>query len=277
MSVVIPATAPAAKPAEKNDPLAYLSASRLKSYLTCPLRFYFEKVLAIPKNTTPAAHVGKAVHAGLASYHTAQWRGGDASPDAVYGRYAEDFKKLEAANPVSWDVPEDRLDALTSGDRLIRAYIADESGREHHKPIGVEVRLEADIPGIPIPLLGVADLVRTGNRLTDFKTTGVTPNPGVEAWQHELQVTAYDLLIEENTGAAVSEAELVFLVKTKTPKIVRHTLPAPDATQRARFKALAEVYVRGVESRAYHPCPGQHCAWCQYRNECQRWKGDDVS
>ena len=269
--------APVAPPEEKNDPLAYLSASRLKSYLTCPLRFYYEKVLAIPKPANAAAHLGKAVHASLASYHTRLWRGEDASVEVVAGRFGIEFSKLEDVQPVKWEEAGDRFDAMAAGERLVRAYIADETGRERIRPIGVEVKLEAEIPGVPIPLVGVADLVREGNRLTDFKTTGVTPNPGLEAWQHELQVTAYDLLIEENTGTAVSEAELVFLVKTKTPKIVRQTLPAPDATQRARFKALAEVYVRGNERREYHPCPGQHCAWCQFRNECRRWKGGDAS
>lgn len=265
------------QPEEKGDPLEYLSASRLKSYLTCPLRFYFEKVLAIPKPTSAAAHLGKAVHASLASYHTRLWRGEEASAETIAGRFGLEFSKLEDAQPVKWDESGDRFEAMTSGERLVRAYIEDESAREQRKPIGVEVSLDGDIPGVPIPLVGVADLVREGNRLTDFKTTAVTPNAGLEAWQHELQLTAYDLLIEANTGEPVSESELVFLVKTKTPKIVRQVLPAPDAGKRARFKALAEVYVRGVERRAYHPCPGQHCAWCQFRNECGRWKGGDAS
>ena len=147
------------------------------------------------------------------------------------------------------------------------------SFRQRPKPIGVEVRLEADIPGIAIPLVGVADLVHVGNRLTDFKTTGVTPNPTLEAWQHELQLTAYDLLIGENTGEPVSESELVWLVKTKTPKIVRQVLPAPDAVKRERFRSLADVYLRGNERGDYHPAPGQHCAWCQIRKECGKWEG----
>lgn len=265
------------QPEEKGDPLEYLSASRLKSYLTCPLGFYFEKVLAIPKPASAAAHLGKAVHASLASYHTRLWRGEEASAETIAGRFGIEFSKLEDAQPVKWGEAGDRFEAMASGERLVRAYIEDESARAQPKPIGVEVTLDGDIPGVPIPLLGVADLVREGNRLTDFKTTAVTPNPGLEAWQHELQLTAYDLLIEANTGEPVSESELVFLVKTKTPKIVRQVLPAPDAVKRARFKALAEVYVRGVERRAYHPCPGQHCAWCRFRNECGRWKGGDAS
>ena len=269
-------TAPAKvaiKPDEKGDPLEYLSASRLKSYLTCPLKFYFEKVLGLKKPANAAAHLGKAVHASLASYHTRLWRGEDASVEVIAGRFGFEFSKLEDAQPVKWDESNDRFEAIASGERLVRAYIEDESKRQQVKPIGVEVSLEAEVEGIPIPLVGVADLVREGNRLTDFKTTAVTPNPTLEAWQHELQVTAYDLLIEATTDEPVSEAELVFLVKTKTPKIVRQTVAPPDAVKRDRFKALAEVYVRGNERREYHPCVGQHCAWCPFREECAKWKG----
>jgi len=262
--------------AARGDPLKYLSASRLKSYLTCPLRFYFEKVVMIPRATGAAAHLGKAVHAGLAAYHMALWRGGDASPGSIAGKFAAAFDKLEQDQPVKWDDADERLESLAAGDRLVRTYLEDEALRPKRKPIGVEVKLEADIPGIAIPLLGVADLVQEGNRLTDFKTTGVTPNSVLESWQHELQLTAYDLLIEACTDSPVSEAELVFLVKTKTPKVVRHVLPAPDYTQRERFKALADVYVRGNERGDYHPAPGQHCAWCSFRSECAKWKGGAV-
>lgn len=257
----------------QSDPLEYLSASRLKSYLTCSLRFYFEKVLAIPKPANAAAHLGKAVHAGLAAYHTARWRGGDATPDTLVTKYATEFNKLEQAQPVKWDDAAERDGALEAGDKLVRAYVADSESRPPVKPIGIEVTLEAEIKGIPIPLLGIADLVTEGNRLTDFKTTGVTPNPILEAWQHELQITAYDLLIEATTGKGISEAELVFLVKTKVPKILRHVLPAPDGTRRERFKALANTYVEGVSAGHFHPSPGQHCAWCPYRGECAAWTG----
>lgn len=266
-------TGKAAKPEEKGDPLEYLSASRLKSYLTCPLRFYFEKVLAIRKSANAAAHLGKAVHASLASYHTRLWRGEDASVETVAGRFGIEFSKQEEAHPVKWGRREDRFEVMAAGERLVRAYIEDDAKRPQLKPIGVEVSLEAEVKGIPVPLVGVADLVREGNRLTDFKTTGATPNPTLEAWQHELQVTAYGLLIEESTGEPVSEAELVFLVKTKTPKIVRQTVAPPDAVRRGRFKALALAYVRGNERREYHPCPGQHCVWCRFREECAKWKG----
>ena len=64
-----------------NDPLAYVSPSRLKSFLTCRLRFFFEKVLGLPSPSSPNLLIGKAVHEGLQQYYKAMWRGEDASSE----------------------------------------------------------------------------------------------------------------------------------------------------------------------------------------------------
>ena len=228
IAVVRPPAAP--PPAKRGDPLAYLSASRLKSYLTCPLRFYFEKVLVIKKPTSPAAHLGKAVHAGLATYHTGLWRGGDTSADTITHKFSQEFSKLEEEQPVRWEDGE-RAESLAAGDKLIRAYLDDEFPRQRPKPIGVEVRLEADIPGIAIPLVGVADLVHVGNRLTDFKTTGVTPNPALRGVAARTPAHRLRPAHRGKHREPVLESELVWLVKTKSPKIVRQVLPATGLTR----------------------------------------------
>ena len=61
----------------------YISPSAAKSYLSCSLRFYFERVLQITKPTSASLHLGKAIHAALQSFHLARWRGGDDSPEAI--------------------------------------------------------------------------------------------------------------------------------------------------------------------------------------------------
>ena len=181
-----------------------LSASRLKSYLTrARCGSTSRKSSMIKKPTTGRRTSARRCMPGSRPTTTGLWQrrrhlGGyhhlQVSP--------KEFLKTRrrAANTLEGD--GERAESLAAGDKLIRAYLDDEFPRQRPKPIGVEVRLEADILGIAIPLVGVADLVHVGNRLTDFKTTGVTPNPTLEAWQHELQgSTAYDSkLIGENTG-----------------------------------------------------------------------------
>lgn len=52
-------------PDAHNDPQEYMSASRLKSFLTCRLKLFQEKVLSLPAPISPNLQIGKAVHVGL--------------------------------------------------------------------------------------------------------------------------------------------------------------------------------------------------------------------
>jgi putative RecB family exonuclease len=116
----------------------------------------------------------------------------------------------------------------------------------------------------------VVDLVRD-NTAIDFKTVGSTPDLQEEAWSHQLQMVCYFLLLGDATGEVPASAELVYLVKTKTPKVIRHQLPPIDLIQMERFKRLTDVYVEGNQRQEYYPSPGMHCRWCEFRSRCRAW------
>ncbi len=77
------------------DPLEYISASRLKSFLTCRLKFYYERVLGLPSPSSPNLQIGKAVHAGLEAFHRARWEGGESSTPAILEAYHDAYTRLE--------------------------------------------------------------------------------------------------------------------------------------------------------------------------------------
>jgi len=253
------------------DPLSYLSASRLKSFLTCRLRFYYEKVLGLKVPASPALQVGKAVHAGLQHYSLARWRGGDTSPVAVQGAYARAYDELEAQNPVDYE-GKDRRECIDTGQRVLDAYLGSDLASDPRRILGVEAYLRRE-EGLPLPLVGVLDLVLEGNVPVDFKTVAATPVLEDEAWQNELQLTAYHLLMQDATGEEPGPGELVYLTKTKAPKIIKQVLPPVTQVQIDRLKALAVVYVDGVSREDYHPSPGMQCRWCSYRTQCAAWAG----
>jgi putative RecB family exonuclease len=143
-------------------------------------------------------------------------------------------------------------------------------------PLGVEVKLEEDFPELPSPLLGYIDLVRPGNIPVDFKTCAATPNVELEAFNHELQLTAYQLLIEEATGERVEGRELVFITKTKIPKVITLRLPPATEQDKARFWSIAQAAVDGIYHERFVPQPGMACSWCSFRKECKAWTGGAV-
>jgi putative RecB family exonuclease len=82
---------------------------------------------------------------------------------------------------------------------------------------------------------------------------------------------SYQLLIEAATGESPPSLDLVFLVKTKVPQIIRVKSAPADAHRKRRVTALLETAVEGIASNRHHPQPGMQCSWCQFKNECMAW------
>ena len=253
------------------DPLAYISHSRLKSFLTCRLKFYYEKVLGIRSPGSPNLQIGKAVHAGLQHFNLVRWRGGDTSTEAVLASYAKAYGELEAADPVEYGDTA-RQDCVDTGSRVLGAYLSSELASDPRRILGVEVYLRRET-GLAVPLVGVLDLVVEGAAPIDYKTIASTPVLEDEAWQNAPQLVAYHMLLQDATGEEPGQGELHYLVKLKTPKTIRQIMPKVDQPQIDRFRALVEAYAEGVRREEYYPSPGMSCRWCAYRNQCASWAG----
>lgn len=174
----------------------HISPTAAKSYLSCSLRFYFERIACIKKNTTVSLHLGKAVHAALQAFHLARWRGGDDSPDAVATAFEEAFTALERdEGPVSFEDEAERQKCRLDGLRVVAAYL-DSPEAMKDKPRAVEVLLKEEIPGLSVPLTGAMDLVEGNFTPVDFKSAAAKPDPGNAAFDHEIQLVSYQLLLE---------------------------------------------------------------------------------
>ena len=251
----------------------HISPTSAKDYLGCSLRFFFGRVQAIPRDTSPALHLGKAVHQALQTYHLAVWRGGDTSPETVAKAFDEVFTALEKdEGPVSWKTPKAREKAREDGLRVIAAYL-DSPGALKESPKAVEVFLREDIDGLSVPLTGAIDLVRQDLTPVDFKTSASKPDPENAAFDHELQLVCYQMMIEKATGETPPALDLLFLVKTKTPQVIPVSIAPADEHRKQRAVMMLETAVQGIAQGRFHPQPGMHCSWCQFRNECAQWKG----
>ena len=252
---------------------AHISATAARNYLSCGLRFYFERVACVPKPVAPALHLGRAVHAGLRYLHVALWRGGDASPAAVAKAFVGAFEQLEAdKGPVAFDGDRGREKTRDDGLRLLAAYI-DSGEIPAERPRGVEVTLEERVPGLGVPLCGTIDLVCHDLRIVDFKTAASRPDPGQAAFDAELQLVSYALLLEAAIGRGPPRMELVHLVKTKTPQLIWVAIPPVDQHRKDRAIAMLDTAVTGIAGGRFNPAPGMQCSWCAYRDECIAWAG----
>jgi len=249
----------------------HISPTAAKSYLGCSLRFFFERVACLKRPTPKNLHLGKAVHAALQAFHLARWRGGDDSPETTAAAFEKAFADLEREEgPVNYDDDAEREKTRTDGLRVVAAYL-DSPEVLTGKPRAVEVMLKEEIPGLSVPLTGAMDLVEGNLVPVDFKSAAAKPDMGSAAFDHEIQLVSYQLLMEAAIGETPPSLDLVFLVKTKTPQVIRVKSPPADEQRKRRVTALLEIAVIGIIEDRFHPQPGMHCMWCQFRRECAAW------
>jgi putative RecB family exonuclease len=248
----------------------HISPTAAKSYLSCSLMFYFERVACIKKPTSVALHLGKSIHAALQAFHLARWRGGDDSPGTVAVAFEKAFMDFERdEGPVRFKDDAEREKSRLDGLRVVAAYL-DSPEAMKEKPRAVEVLMKEDIPGLSVPLTGAMDLVMGNFTPVDFKSAAAKPEPRNAAFDHEIQLVSYQLLLEA-IGVTPPSLDLVYLVKTKTPQVIRVSSPPADLKRKQRVTRLLETAVEGIASGRHHPQPGMQCSWCQFRNECMRW------
>ena len=193
-----------------------VSASRLNCWLQCRLKFFFRYVLKITKPKTGALHYGSVVHLVLQQWNMGRWR-----------KQPFDITKLKQVfdvgwadqGQIAWDGEEP--DQKNSAWNVLEKYFIETPIKANEMPEAVEVPMEADLSqhGLPV-LIGVLDLVRSGGRIVDFKTTGKTPDSESALHQNGLQLDGYSVLYREATGKRESGRELHHLVKTKVPKLI---------------------------------------------------------
>ena len=254
--------------------LETISASRLNSFHSCRLKFYFRYVLEIAKPTSAAQFLGRAVHGALQRWRNARWRGQPQDVESLKTSFVLDWASAQAAEPVEWESPLEEHEQQEKAWGLVEMYLRETPIPPDEKPQAVEARVEADLPGLP-RLVGVIDLVRPGGRIVDFKTTASTPQHDQAIHRNETQLTAYGLLHREATGQEASGFELHHLVKTKTPKLVVSERGPVTAEQEVRFLRLVESYTDGIQREDFVPSPGLQCAACEFFAECGVWNGGD--
>lgn len=273
-SAAPPASGPAAQAGRtKEELLATVSASRLGTWLGCRLKFFFRYVLGLRKANTAARHVGSVVHAVLQQWSLARWRRAPLVGDMVEAVFEQAWASTNDGEEVRWSDDEPESTAKAGALGLVQMYLRETPIPADERPEAVEVSVEKDLSAHGLPkLVGVLDLVRAGRRIVDYKTTGKSPNAALTLHIHDIQLTAYALLYREATDRQETALELHHVVKLKTPKLVVTEAPPATETQTTRFLRLVESYVVGVESEDYVPAPGFACAFCEFINECKRWK-----
>jgi DNA helicase II / ATP-dependent DNA helicase PcrA len=251
----------------RGDGLA-LSASDIDLYRTCPLKYKFARVFAIPQEPTINQRFGILIHQVLERFHTEglhadalSGAGGTPTPpadsagslDRLLGLFEAGWRRAGFGS--SDDELQYRDRAVAALARYHERHLRSES-----KPVWLERSFAFSIG--PHKLRGRVDRVDRlqdgGYELIDYKTGERRPSSGDdvqlalyrlgarEAWQIEAELGSYWYVLEDE----------------RVPRA-----PAADDAERVE-RTVLEVGT-GIEGQDFEPRPSYEiCSWCDYRLIC---------
>ena len=245
-----------------------LSASDIELYRTCPLKYKFARVFAIPQEPTINQRFGILIHQVLERFHAEEMRAREGSGggepgfgDAPAGSLDRLLSLFEAGwRRAGFGASDDELQYRDRAVAALARY-QERHARAESSPVWLERSFSFAIG--PHQLRGRVDRVDRlpsgGFELIDYKTgeARALAGPGDlqlalyrraarEAWEIEAEVGSYWYVLEDE----------------------RVPVPAaPDDAERVE-RTVLEV-AAGVEGQDFEPRPSYEiCSWCDYRLIC---------
>jgi DNA helicase II / ATP-dependent DNA helicase PcrA len=243
-----------------------LSASDLDLYRTCPLKYKFARVFAIPQEPTINQRFGILIHNVLERFHSEEMRADEGGSELVGGARAGSLDRLLSLFEAGWRRTGFGAsdDELQYRDRAVAAL-----ARYHERHIGAESRpvwLERSFSFAigQHQLRGRVDRVdqRTDGayELIDYKTG---ERGAQERLAGDLQIALYRLAAREAWELEAALGSYWYVLADERVTIP----PAPDDAERVE-RTVLEV-AAGIEAQDFEPRPSYEiCSWCDYRLIC---------
>lgn len=224
---------------EQEFNLDHLSVSQVKMFQRCPVQWYFRYVEGLKIPPRSALICGSAAHAGLEDIYRSKMLTGEFSESQTLDLTAEYVEHSDSREgEVEWDTPKAEIKDQAVG--LVKAYIKEDipdrikggdiQGVE--KEIKLTVQTTVNDYQLDMSILGYIDL-SLADRIIDFKTVSRTPSDIDPA--DKFQTALYCL------GDEKDKAEVHYLVKTKTPKIV---IPENNSDMAVMKRLATQMFIR---------------------------------
>lgn len=250
------------------------SYSSISQFLSCSLRFYFQRVIRLPQKSVGSSLVlGSAVHAALAEYHRTVQEDEPTDTTKLHQIITESWNRKQNENRISYRDGENQNDLIAQGISLIEMYL---KAPPPQNIVAIEQEILAPIRNsrgeyLETPLVAIADLITEGNEeltVGEYKTSGrAYSEMEVET---SLQPTCYVSAVLEKLGHHAT-VEYTVLVKTKTPKVQRLTTIRTDEDL-GRLGDIVEAIERAIAANVFYPVETPlNCSTCPYRQPCREW------
>ena len=239
-----------------------LSATRLKTYLTCPRQFRYAYVDEIPSVLTGPLAFGQVIHQTLDRMHLLSLETG-LPLDTEYG--LSEFNRLwrealERDCPLFKDGETMIREYQELADTMLKGYV--ERHKDNTAPLVVEFPFQ--LPWGEHMLEGIIDRIDEGDNgliIVDYKTGKRKPTQRELA--SDLQLTVYAFAVEQVFGQPV-ERIVYYHLRDQTPLLTTRS--------QSDFGWLCDevlpFIIQAIEAGSFAPRPGYWCRYCDYRELC---------
>ena len=235
-----------------------LSASKIKTYRECPLKFKFSHVMNAPTKPRPYFDLGNAVHAVAEQLTRLQVEGTEPTKDLAF----EILEKEWNASSFRSATEEDQARAKAKA--MVRTYLKWLSENEN-EPVAAEKRFRIEIGGVPFN--GFIDRVEKTPEgrlaVVDFKTGGAYENS--ISIRTEPQMNIYALGVKKQYGELPASTSLFYL---KHDKMVDNQI---EESQVNSVRDEIGGVVKSILNEEFEATPGYRvCKSCDYRSICDK-------
>jgi putative RecB family exonuclease len=259
----------------------HLSASSIASYIECSLNYRFSRIDKLkPEFLSDNMEFGKCIHKALADFHQERMTGTILTKDQLLDTFAWYWTIRAFDNKDIKYKPENSFNnLLEQGISLLNVY-HDNFADHHLTVLAIEEPFSFTIDNLPIPIIGVKDLVEEDEHeniiITDFKTAAksyteddVSKNP---------QLTTYQLDCRSN---GYSDRKIILkldcLIKTKTPQFKRYYTARNTLDEIKATKKIIEVW-KGITKGVFIPNDTSwKCNECFYKGACNNWYCEEAA
>jgi len=233
-----------------------LSASKIKTYKDCPLKFKFSYVLQVPTKARPYFDLGSSVHAVAEHLTKLQMEGAEPTEKLAFKILAKEW------NASSFQSETQENQAKEKAKEMIKTYLKWISENKN-SPVAAEQPFRIEIEGVPFT--GFIDRVEKTPEgklaVVDFKTGGVYENS--KSIRVDSQMNIYALGVEKQYGELPEKTSLFYL---KHDKIVDNPI---EKSQVESVKETIGDIVKSILNEEFEATPGyQVCRNCEYWSIC---------
>ena len=253
----------------------HLSASSIAEYMECSLSYRFSRIDKLrPEFKSDNMEFGSCIHQALADFHQERMTGNILTLNQLQERFIYHWTIRAADNDeIKFKSDSGFNSLMEQGKALLKVY-HESFSEENTTVIAIEEPFRFAIDNLPIPIVGVMDLVEEDDQgniiITDFKTaarsyteTDVSKNP---------QLTLYHLASKLNGyGERNIIMKLDVLIKTKTSQFKRYYTARDRLDEIRAIRKIQEVW-KGITKGVFIPNDTSwKCTECFYKTACNDW------